>query len=219
MSRTMEVVYIADQGSGSFEEDRLAVDIVCVGDSLTGWNNYGHVQYWPYPTYPHFLQGLCKPLDLRVADGGMAGEISGNGLGHVRHYLDLFSNSRYVAIGFGTNDLAMWPDVASTSKRILESLDSMILAVRGRGQHPILLNIPYVNESKFSWAVAADTHHRRDYHNSKLADYCREKAVPLADICMHLRNRHFGDELHPNEAGARIIAEQVFEALTSVHLA
>ena len=27
----------------------LTLQIVCVGDSLTGWNNYGPVNCWPYP--------------------------------------------------------------------------------------------------------------------------------------------------------------------------
>ena len=36
---------------------------------------------------------------------------------------------------------------------------------------------------------------------------------PLADICCLLRDEHFGDELHPNDRGAKIIAEAVFQVL------
>ena len=65
-------------------------------------------------------------------------------------------------------------------------------------------------------AIAKKMNERRDYHNERLAVYCQENEVSLADICTHLRDEHFGDELHPNEAGARIIAEQVFSVLSSV---
>jgi lysophospholipase L1-like esterase len=47
--------------------------------------------------------------------------------------------------------------------------------------------------------------------------YCDQHGIPLADICSHLRGEHLGDELHPNEAGARIIAEEVFKVLAAVH--
>ena len=65
--------------------------------------------------------------------------------------------------------------------------------------------------------IAKDTHEKRDYHNERLREYCQRNEVPLADICSHLRDEHLGDELHPNEAGARIIAERVFAVLASIH--
>ena len=40
-----------------------------------------------------------------------------------------------------------------------------------------------------------------------------EAGIPLADICRLLRDEHFGDELHPNDRGAKIIAEAVFQVL------
>jgi lysophospholipase L1-like esterase len=156
-------------------------------------------------------------LDLRMADGGIAGEISDNGLGHVRRYLDLFPNSRYFIIGFGTNDLGTWPDLESTSRRIIENLERMVQAVREEGKLPILFNVPYANESRFLPQIAKDTHEKRDYHNERLRVFCSENSIPIADICSHLRDEHLGDELHPNEAGARIIAGKVFETLSLVH--
>src|SRR5208337_2550059 len=106
-------VYTVAQGTPTFEAERTAVDIVCCGDSLTGWNNFGPVNSWPYPTYPQFLQILCKPLKLRIANGGIAGEISDNGPQQVTGYLELFPNARYSVIGMGTNDLGMSPDTAA----------------------------------------------------------------------------------------------------------
>jgi len=213
---SMEVVYLADLNRPAFEEDRLAVDVVCAGDSITGWNNFGPANLWPYPTYPRFLQELCEPSGLRIADGGIAGEISDNGLGHVQRYLELFPNSRYFIVAFGTNDLGTWPDLESTSRRIIENLNRMVRAVRADGKQPMLFNVPYANEAMFPSHIARDTHNKRDYHNGRLSADCQENEVPLADICSQLRDEHFGDELHPNEAGAKIIAQQVFEVLSTV---
>jgi len=53
----------------------------------------------------------------------------------------------------------------------------------------------------------------QDYQNEKLKEFCEERGIPLADICSLLWDEHFGDELHPNDLGAKIIAETVFEAL------
>lgn len=209
----MDVVYLADQGSARFKQDRLAVDVVCAGDSITGWNNFGPVQSWPFPTYPQFLQ---KMFGLSAADGGIAGEISDNGLGHVRRYLDLFPNSDYFIIGFGTNDLAAGFELESTSEKIIENLGRMVDEVREREKLPILFNVPNANESMFPPDIAEDTHHRRVYHNQRLKKFCDEHSIPLADICSHLRDEHFGDELHPNEQGAKIIAEVVYGVLVAV---
>jgi acyl-CoA thioesterase-1 len=213
----MEPVCVTDLNRPAFEQDRLVVDVVCAGDSITGWNNFGPAKFWPFPTYPRFLQEMCEPLGLRVADGGIAGEVSDNGLAHIQRYLDLFPNARYFIIGFGTNDLGMWPDLGSTSRRIIDNLARMVQAVRDEGKQPILFSVPYANESRFLPHIARDTHEKRDYHNERLGEYCQGNDVPLADICSHLRDEHLGDELHPNEAGARIIAERVFEVLRLVH--
>ena len=52
------------------------VSVVCVGDSLTGYNNFG--PHWPLPTYPDFLQEILvsKGQSKVVANGGQAGASS-----------------------------------------------------------------------------------------------------------------------------------------------
>src|SRR5215207_9200054 len=89
------ILYLADRGSPAFQAGCTSVDVVCAGDSITGWNNYGGVADWPYRTYTEFLQRLCEPTGLSVADCGIAGEVSPNGIGQVRDYLGLFPNARY----------------------------------------------------------------------------------------------------------------------------
>ena len=210
------VVYVADRGTPSFQTARLSADVVCAGDSITGWNNFGVVREWPYRTYPEFLQGLCESLGLRIANGGIAGEVSPNGVAQVRGYLGLFPNARYFVVGYGTNDLGMWPEVERTSPQIIENLHRMVRVIRDGGRQAILLNVPYANESMFPRRVAEDLHRMRDYHNERLTAHCLENHVPLVDIASRLGDEHFADELHPNDEGAQVIATEVFRVLSEV---
>ena len=188
------VLYLADRDSPAFQAGRMSVDVICAGDSLTGWNNFGRVWSWPYRTYPEFLQEHCEPLGLRVANGGIAGEISQNGIEQVRDYLTLFSKARYAIVAFGTNDLGMWPGVERASRRIIENLDRMVQSIRESGRKPILFNVPYANEAMFPEPLAQELHDKRDYHNERLWQYCLEGQVPLVDICSKLQDKHFADE-------------------------
>jgi lysophospholipase L1-like esterase len=175
------ILYLAKRDSPTFEAGRTTVDVVCARDSITGWNNFGLVEDWPYRIYPEFLQRLCEPSGSAIANGGIAGEVGANGLGQVEDYLSLFPNARYFVIGYGNNDLGMWPDVEPTSPRIIENLDGRVRAVRDDGRWPLLLNVPYANESMFPRPLAEDLHRMRDYHNERLAAYCRDVQAPLVD--------------------------------------
>jgi lysophospholipase L1-like esterase len=213
------VIYLADRTSPLFQAGRLSVDVVCAGDSITGWNNFGSVDAWPYATYPEFVGRLCHPLELTLANGGIAGEVSPNGVGQVQDYLSLFPNARYFVIGYGTNDLGMWPEVERISPQIVENLGLMVGSVRESGRTPILLNVPDANGAMFPPEVAEELRHKRDYHNERLLGYCREHQIPLVDVRSKLRQDHFADNLHPNEVGAKIIAEEVFRTLVEVRRA
>ena len=98
------------------------------------------------------------------------------------------------------------------------NLAGMVRAVWDAGKQPFVFNVPYANEGMFPARLARETHDSRDYHNPRLADHCRESRIPLIDICSHLQDRHFGDPLHPNAAGARIIAERVFQVVGPWHM-
>ena len=210
------ILYVAERGMPSFQTARLSADVVCAGDSLTGWNNFGVVGDWPYRTYPEFLQRLCEYLGLTIANGGIAGEVSSNGLSQVRDYLELFPNAQHFVVGYGTNDLGMWPEVDRTSPMIIDNLDRMVRAIWDGGRQPLLLNVPYANESMFPRRLAEKLHADRDYHNDKLRAYCLENHIPLVDIASKLRDEHFADELHPNDQGAQVIATEVFRVFSEV---
>ena len=134
----------------------------------------------------------------------------------VRDYLGLFPNARYFVVGYGTNDLGMWPEVERTSPQIIENFHRMVRAIWDSGRQPILLNVPYANESMFPQRVAEELHRMRDYHNEHLTAHYLENHIPLVDIASKLRDEHFADELHPNDEGAQVIATEVFRVLSEV---
>ena len=116
----------------------------------------------------------------------------------------------------GTNDLGTSPIAELTSKRIIGNLGKMAQAVQGQGKKPILFNVPNANEAMFPPYIARELRGKREYHNGKLSEFCGQHGVPLADICSRLRDEHFGDELHPNDEGAKIIADAVYAVLTTL---
>jgi gamma-glutamylcyclotransferase (GGCT)/AIG2-like uncharacterized protein YtfP/lysophospholipase L1-like esterase len=207
-------LFVAEQGDPAFSRLRSRIHIVCVGDSITGWNNFGSPQNWPYPTYPRFLQLLCSPRGLRVADGGIAGEVSPAGPRHVTRYLSCFANASWFIVGFGTNDLGMTNDVPKTSRQIVDHMQSMASLVAKQQHQVLFLNVPHVHSHFFPSATATQLRRDREFHNRQLRDLCDSEGIPLVDICSRLKDEHFGDAVHPNEAGARIIAEAVFETLS-----
>jgi hypothetical protein len=57
---------------------------------------------------------------------------------------------------------------------------------------------------------SSSLHRVRDHHNERLAVYCLANQIPLVDIASKFRDEHFGDELHPNDVGAYVIALEVY---------
>jgi len=58
----MDVLYVVERDTAAFAAARTTVNIVCAGDSLTGWNNYGPVSSWPYRTYPPSFRSFALRL-------------------------------------------------------------------------------------------------------------------------------------------------------------
>ncbi len=191
------------------------IDIVCVGDSLTGYNNFG--EPWPLLTYPDFLQEMLRSdgSPLTIINGGQAGERSDRALTFTEWYLRLFPGSIHFIIGFGTNDLSRLDEdeAKELTPRIIDNLDAAIRLARQAGKKIMAFNVPHLNSTLFGKGTIARSRRIREYHNDNLAAYCAANQVPLADICSMLKDEHFADGLHPNEAGARLMAEVVHAVL------
>jgi len=213
-----EPLYLADLNNEKFQREKVNVYVVCVGDSLTGWNNTRGIklQSGPYVTYPRFLQELLGNR-LKVADCGIAGEISDNGPRFVNRNLELFLNSKYFVLGYGTNDFGYGLRDGKTTKeisdKILYNVDRIIKLILSKNKRPVLLNIPYVNRNFFSNIDLQNIKKQRDYHNRRLREYCTSNNISLADICSAIDDSHFVDSIHPDEEGAKIIAKIVYNLI------
>jgi lysophospholipase L1-like esterase len=188
------------------------VDIVCVGDSLTGYNNFGSV--WPLPTYPDFLQEMLRRdggLEI-VLNGGQAGEWSDGAPSLTRQYLGLFPRSTHFIIGFGTNDLARLDEdeMDATSTTIIEHLGDAIALAEIAGKKVVAFNVPHLNGRLFGKGTVARSRRMREYHNGRLAAFCAAKGIPLADVCSRLADEHFADALHPSAAGTKMVPGGAF---------
>jgi lysophospholipase L1-like esterase len=192
------------------------VDVVCLGDSITGWNNFGDVSTWPFSTYPtHLVERLSPENSVSVLNAGIAGDISINAEKMVKYCLERFSEAKYYVVGYGTNDLAQDNDVCVVSKQIVDSLERAINVLVRAEKKVVLFNVPYLNSTRLSTEEVRVTNSLRDYHNQKLVERFSSR-TEMVDICSYLKPEHFGDVLHPNESGAKLIASLVYAALERV---
>lgn len=206
----LALLYLADRDISGFRERAEFIDIVCVGDSITGWNNVydgsTEVESGPYPTYPQYLQELT---DLSVVDCGISGTFSFQGPLHVADCLNNFPKSKYFVIGYGTNDLGAGMPAEFVSRNILRSLDRVTQSVLSAQKIPFLMNVPHLNSRRFGKSAYQRARQERDFHNQHLMEFCSQRNIKLADICSLLIDDDFEDALHPNEQGARKIAQAV----------
>jgi len=211
----LRILYTSDEthSPARFKSLKDNVSIVCIGDSITGWNNYGSIQTWPFKTYPEELQRILDQNNPahQVLNAGMAGAVSSEGLSPLRRCLANYPNASKYIIGFGTNDLAQG-DVELASARILKNLDSMIELVN-QTAIPLVMNVPSVNYPLFPPTAVPELKSKRKYHNERLKRFCQRKEIPLIDIISCLHDFHFGDYIHPNAKGAEIIAQRVFDSI------
>ncbi|MBS3079279.1 SGNH/GDSL hydrolase family protein [Candidatus Pacearchaeota archaeon] len=202
-----KLLYLVDENTPDFQAKKEQVKIVCVGDSITGWNNTRGTSFpsGPYRTYPVFLQ---ESTDTQVADCGISGEESKVATIRARKALELFPFSGYFIIGYGTNDIPT-DQIEIISPKVIRSLESAVKEIKQRDKRIILINVLNVNSRKFSKRGYANAVFQRQFHNSALREYATSNNIPLADICSVLRDEHFADAVHPNEEGAKLIAQEV----------
>jgi lysophospholipase L1-like esterase len=190
---------------------RHEVGIVCVGDSVTGYNNFE--EPWPLRTYPDFLQQLvCEQVSEKVVlNAGQAGALSETAPKQTAECLRLFPNSTDFVLGFGTNDLCRVEEteIAQVSEATIANMSAAIRVALEAGKQVTVFNVPHLNAKLFGKGTVARSRRMREYHNGKLAAFCAALPVRLADVCSRLQDEHFADALHPNEAGAKLIAETI----------
>lgn len=162
--------------------------IVCFGDSLTR----GHGAE-PEESYPAVLARL---LGRDVLNRGRDGETSESALERLDDVLSLSPSIVIITIG-GNDVLRRLPnaDTVGSLRKIFERTLAVHAMVVFLAIHP-----PFISDERMN----------------KVKDLCRELGVLYVDSVMDgmWRNRKvMSDDIHPNAAGYRIMAERVRDAL------
>lgn len=169
----------------------LAADatILAFGDSLTFGK--GVSENSSYPSI------LAKMSGRTVINAGLSGEVSGAGLNRLPGLLDKHKPDLLVLI-HGGNDLLRRHNPAQTEK----NLESMIDLARQREIDVVMLGVPVpglvLSPAKLYKRLA-----------TKTATPIDEDAI--ADILQYPSNK--SDAVHPNAAGYKMLAEDVYELL------
>jgi hypothetical protein len=66
-----DLLCLADRHSEAFDRQRSAVDVVCAGDSITGWNKFGPVAYLPHGNESMFPPRIVEELQGKRSPHGM----------------------------------------------------------------------------------------------------------------------------------------------------
>jgi lysophospholipase L1-like esterase len=189
------------------------VKIVCIGDSITGWNNYGPMDTWPCQTFPYFMEEFYKKQDF-VANMGVASSYSSLAPQLVDKASALFTKASHYIIEFGANDLAYANNYDETSRAIIENLEIGYNMLRDKRVSQTYLGVAPVNGFFFRDDVLAELKEARRIHNHNLAEWCKKNKVRFISLDF-LTNDHLKDNLHPNREGARLIAKNIKQRLES----
>ncbi|MDD3065231.1 MAG: GDSL-type esterase/lipase family protein [Endomicrobiaceae bacterium] len=168
-------------------QPKLEKTIVCFGDSLTHGTGASNGE-----TYPYFLQ---KFTNLTVVNAGVHGDTSQQGLDRID---EIFQFKPFmVLIEFGANDFFRKIPTAVTKKNI----ESIVDKIQASGATAVILctednQLPELRRI--------------------LVEISNDKNAPILSGILNeiwTDRTLFADDLHPNSAGYKIVAEKVYERI------
>jgi len=163
--------------------------VLAFGDSLT----YG-AGVLPEEAYPAQLQAL---IQRQVVNGGVSGELSGDGLRRLPIWLDEYE-PKMLILCHGANDLLR----SLSEEKAAENVRAMVKMARDRGIDVVLIAVP-----KFGLMRAPPTFYE---------DIARDFDIPVERYVLNdiVRNSALrSDSVHPNAEGYRLIAQALVKRL------
>ncbi|MBA3355787.1 MAG: arylesterase [Pyrinomonadaceae bacterium] len=181
------------------QSTRSLPKIVAFGDSLTAGLGLS-----PQETYPALLRERLKQdgYDYEVVNSGVSGDTSAGGVRRIDWALD--GGVRFLILELGANDFLRGQPVAETKKNLGEIID------RARSK----------NAGVLLAGMLAPTNTGREYEQqirNMFTDLAREKGVTLIPFFLEdvagVDALNQQDNIHPNPAGTKIVAETVYKYL------
>jgi lysophospholipase L1-like esterase len=189
--------------------------VACVGDSITEGANLS-------TTYPQALQQLLgSGYDVRnFGKGGttLQNDASFPYTTHWQYTESLAFNPEIVVIMLGTNDgtAANWANESNNPEEFLADYASLLQSYKALSSDPTIFvctPTPVYNSNYFGIEPA--------YVNGEIAPLIRDNVAQFGDVdgvidlnaLMTGDGAHFPDHVHPDEAGAAILAGHVHEVI------
>ncbi len=169
------------------------------GDSLTAGLGLS-----PQETYPALLRERLKQdgYDYEVVNSGVSGDTSAGGVRRIDWALD--GDVSFLILELGANDFLRGQPVAETKKNLGQIID------RARSK----------NAGVLLAGMLAPTNTGPEYEQQirkMFTDLAREKGVTLIPFFLEdvagVESLNQQDGIHPNPAGAKIVAETVYQYL------
>lgn len=186
-------------GAQRLEQPVRPLTIVAFGDSLTSGHRLPRDQ-----AYPSVLESMLRDANLpyRVVNRGISGETSAGG---VRRLDAVLAEEPHILIvAFGANDGLRGVPVATVQANI----DHIVTTARSRGVDVLLCGMEALPIYGLQYTL--------DFH-AVMPGVAARHGVPLVPFLLQgvLGNPELmsADHIHPNAAGARVIAANVFTYL------
>ncbi len=175
--------------------------LVAFGDSLTAGYGIEVEEAWPSR-----LQELLDAggFDYRVVNAGVSGETTAGGLRRLGWALDRIPGAEVIVIALGGND-----GLRAIPARVMEeNLRQLVADAQERGLRVLLAGVPAPPE------LGADYGERFAEAFRAVAEEAGALLLPsILEGVAGVPELNQSDRVHPNAAGQRRLADNVFEAL------
>jgi len=198
------VLATAQSGEAARRDPSRMRTILMLGDSLTDGYILSRNQ-----AYPAIVQGKIRAVGLRyeVINAGISGDTSGGGLRRVPRYLD--KRVDVLVLALGINDAFRGVPIAN----IRSNLQAIIDRVRARNPDAAVviagMQLPEFGSDAYVRSFGQMFHELAEKNRAALLPYLL-KGVG-GDPTLNLPDR-----IHPNAAGQRILAENVWTVLEPI---